>query len=55
MEGQRWDVPPIDTASAAEIAEVLGDLDVRVRDALHEWFPDLDLGEPVMSGVSDPV
>ena len=55
VKGQRWDVPQIDTASAAEIAEVLGDLDVRVRDALHEWFPDLDLGEPVMSGVSDPV
>lgn len=55
VEGQRWDVPPIDSASAVEIADVLNQIDSLVRNALQEWFPDLDLGEPVMSGVSDPV
>ncbi|MBK6762300.1 MAG: hypothetical protein IPG68_03045 [Micrococcales bacterium] len=35
-------LPPTD------VAEVLVQIDLRVREVLATWFPDLDLGEPVM-------
>lgn len=55
LEGIRWDLPPLDGASQAEVATVLIDIDLRVRAALQEWFPEVVLGEPVMQGAADPV
>ncbi len=55
LVGTRWDLQSLSGASPAQVAGVLIDIDMRVRDALREWFPELDLGEPVMQGVADPV
>ena len=55
LEGTHWDLPGLDGASPAEVAHVLVDIDLRVREALTEWFPALDLAQPVMQGVADPV
>lgn len=55
LEGTRWDLPALDGATPADVASVLIDIDLRVRDALNQWFPGLDLAEPVMQGVADPV
>lgn len=53
--GTRWDLPAVDGASPAQVREVLVDIDIEVREALRQWFPDLDLGEPVMQGPVDPI
>jgi hypothetical protein len=37
------------------VADVMQRIDGLVREALGEWFPDLELAEPVMQGASDPV
>ena len=42
-------------ASPTDGVPALVDIDLRVREALTEWFPDLDLAHPVMQGVADPV
>lgn len=55
LDGVRWDIPALEGAPPAMVSEVLIDIDLRVRDALESWFPDLDLGDPVMQGVADPV
>jgi hypothetical protein len=55
LSGTRWSLPALDGASPAEVSAVLIDIDLRVREALAKWFPDLELGEPVMQGVADPV
>lgn len=55
LDGTRWDMPELSALSPAQVSEVLVDIDVQVRDALRGWFPDLDLGEPVMQGAADPV
>ncbi len=55
LEGTHWDLPALDGASPAEVAHVLVDIDMLVREALTEWFPALDLAEPVMQGAADPV
>lgn len=55
VEGTRWDLPALDGASPAEVAAVLIDIDLRVRAALQDWFPDIELGLPVMQGAADPV
>jgi protein-tyrosine-phosphatase len=55
LEGTRWDLPPLDAASPAHVSAVLIDIDTRVRAALQEWFPEVELPEPVMQGAADPV
>lgn len=41
--------------SPKEVADVLVQIDLRVREVLAVWFPDLDLGEPVMQQAPHPV
>lgn len=55
LDGARWDMPELSALTPAEVSDVLVDIDIQVRDALRSWFPDLDLGEPVMQGAADPV
>lgn len=55
LAGVRWDLPEVDNLPPAEVAAVLVTIDERVREALRQWFPDLELGAPVMQGVADPV
>jgi hypothetical protein len=55
LGGIHWDVPPLDDLPPAEVAAVLVTIDEKVREALHDWFPDLTMGEPVMQGAADPV
>ncbi len=55
LDERRWDdIPHIEGLSADEVAEVLVKIDLRVREALAEWFPDLDLGNPVMQEPPSP-
>lgn len=55
LDGTRWDLPDLSGLSPAQVSDVLVDIDIEVRDALRGWFPELDLGEPVMQGAADPV
>jgi arsenate reductase len=52
VDGQdryEWrDISHLEGLSGPEVEQVLVDIDVQVRALLAEWFPDLDLGEPVM-------
>lgn len=55
IDGARWDLPELGGLTPAQVSDVLVDIDIQVRDALRQWFPDLDLGQPVMQGAADPV
>ena len=59
MEGQdryEWrDISHLEGLSGPEVEQVLVDIDLQVRALLAEWFPDLDLGEPVMQQAPHPV
>ncbi len=55
LDGTRWDLPELSSLSPAEVSDVLVDIDLKVRDALRDWFPEVELGEPVMQGAADPV
>jgi protein-tyrosine-phosphatase len=55
LDGIRWDLPALEGATPADVSAALVDIDLRVRQALQEWFPDVELGEPVMQGAADPV
>ena len=57
IDGQdryEWrDISHLEGLSGAEVQQVLIDIDQQVRALLAEWFPDLDLGEPVMQQAPD--
>src|SRR5690606_33097584 len=57
IDGQdryEWrDISHLEGLSGAEVQQVLVDIDLQVRALLAEWFPDLDLGEPVMQQAPD--
>jgi protein-tyrosine-phosphatase len=55
LDGVRWDLPQLEESSPGQVADVMQRIDGLVREALGEWFPDLELAEPVMQGASDPV
>lgn len=52
---RRWDdIEQIEDVATSDVGGVLQQIDQRVREALAEWLPDLDLGEPVMQRAPDP-
>jgi arsenate reductase (thioredoxin) len=56
LDRHDWtDIPHIEGLSADEIDEVLEDLDVRVRELLGQWLPDVTIAEAVMSTTSEAV
>lgn len=55
QDRHHWsDIPHIETLTANDISEVLNRIDERVRQALSQWMPQLDLGDPVMSQAPNP-
>lgn len=48
------DISHLEGLSPAEVAEVLVQIDLQVREVLAGWFPDLDLGAPVMQESPTP-
>lgn len=55
VDGQRWQIPELGGLPPAQVAGALVGIDEKVREALAQWLPGLELGDPVMQGVADPV
>lgn len=54
QDRQEWrDISHLEGLSGPEVQQVLVDIDLKVRELLGQWFPDLDLGDPVMQQAPD--
>lgn len=44
-----WDIPDVEEADRPEIVESMKQIDSKVRDAVRDWLPDLELPPPVVA------